>query len=205
VAPPRTVRERSQQSFASSRPLEKTRESQGLSGLSTADKSAWISAHLLTSPGSIRKLSVKAQRDCWRHVNDASQPIRTVRKQEASQSWGKDAKGKDIGDYTPDEFGGRAAKAVQLTALEVAHRVWLAKDAVSAQDVETERQRRKEMAKLTSELYGRSTTKYAQDPDWDDVEPIPQEDPKDALAAIAYPEHYASGETASRSCIWTIS
>jgi protein farnesyltransferase/geranylgeranyltransferase type-1 subunit alpha len=109
------------------------------------------------------------------------------------QSWGKDAKGNEVGDYTPEDFASRAAKAAQLTGLEVVHRYWIAKDAVSASEVEEERLRRAEMAALRSELYGTRASKYAQDPEWDDVEPIPQEDPEGALAAIAYPEHYATG------------
>lgn len=49
------------------------------------------------------------------------------------------------------------------------------------------------MATLKSELYGETMGPYATNPSWDDVVPIPVNDPEGALAAIAYPEDYAEG------------
>lgn len=49
------------------------------------------------------------------------------------------------------------------------------------------------MAALRNELYGIRPNAYANDPEWDDVIPIPQEEPDGALAAIAYAEDYAEG------------
>ena len=49
------------------------------------------------------------------------------------------------------------------------------------------------MAVLNLELYGERSNFYAEDPEWDDVTPIPQQEPEGALAAIAYPDDYAEG------------
>ena len=47
------------------------------------------------------------------------------------------------------------------------------------------------MAALQKELYGSFINSLAQDPLWDDVIPIPQNETDGALAQIAYPEPYA--------------
>jgi len=65
---------------------------------------------------------------------------------------------------------------------------------VSDKDVEEERARRKEIAALRMELYGQRSDPYSEDPAWDDVVPIPVQEPEGALAAIAYPEYYAEGK-----------
>lgn len=49
------------------------------------------------------------------------------------------------------------------------------------------------MAALKRDLYGEITGSLAQDPEWDDVIPIPQNEPEGALAQIAYPDDYAEG------------
>lgn len=49
------------------------------------------------------------------------------------------------------------------------------------------------MATLKNELYGEKMGPYATDPAWDDVVPIPAQEPEGALAAIAYPDDYAEG------------
>lgn len=54
------------------------------------------------------------------------------------------------------------------------------------------------MASLLSELYGKSSNPYAEDPEWDDVVPIPQDEPEGALSVIAYAEDYAEGTHRSR-------
>lgn len=64
---------------------------------------------------------------------------------------------------------------------------------IPAETVEEEKTRRKNMAELRRELYGEQTGSLAQDPLWDDVIPIPQNEPEGALAQIAYPDDYAEG------------
>ncbi|KAI0874618.1 putative geranylgeranyltransferase type I alpha subunit [Hypoxylon argillaceum] len=60
-------------------------------------------------------------------------------------------------------------------------------------DIKAEKARRQEIAYLHQELYGTGTpsNSYVEDPEWDDVVPIPQEEPEGALSTIAYEEDYA--------------
>lgn len=55
------------------------------------------------------------------------------------------------------------------------------------------------MSSLRRDLYGEQTGTLAQDPTWDDVIPIPLDEPEGALAQIAYPEDYAEGRTVALS------
>jgi protein farnesyltransferase/geranylgeranyltransferase type-1 subunit alpha len=98
---------------------------------------------------------------------------------------------------------------LQLSALEIQHSLFLEKKerekgkwldsktneavVVTADEVEEEKLRRKEIARLRMELYGERTGEYGTDPAWDDIIPMPIEEPEGALAAIAYPEEYAEG------------
>ncbi|KIH88349.1 protein farnesyltransferase/geranylgeranyltransferase type-1 subunit alpha [Sporothrix brasiliensis 5110] len=200
--PPKTVDERSHDRYYQGRPYARVSDTAGISALSPADRTAWASAKLLgtTARNNGRSgLSNKAQKELWRHVNEASLPLRTLPRPSASSPspWGRDKSGRPIGDYSFDEFRQRTEKRVRLTALEVAHHAYLAKrddDAVQVtpDDVQVERQRRADIAVLRMELYGQRTGgAYAQDPDWDDVVPIALDEPEGALAAIAYPDTYA--------------
>jgi hypothetical protein len=53
-----------------------------------------------------------------------------------------------------------------------------------------ELKRRAEIVKMES---GKQVGRYEGDPTWDDVTPIPQDDGKNPLAAIAYTDEYAEG------------
>lgn len=125
----------------------------------------------------------------------------------AQFGWGRDRFGADLGDYTPGQFSQRTERALQLAALEVQRTAFSDKRererekwvdpktkervAVTPDEIEEEKLRRKEIARLRMELYGERTGAYASNPTWDDVVPIPVEDGEGALAAIAYPEDYA--------------
>lgn len=127
-------------------------------------------------------------------------------------AWGADKGGRDVGECTPEQFEARRRKQDRLCALSVAHQRFLARRelaakgardrkgdayAVTDEDVEREKTRRAEMAGLRKDLYGDRTGAYAADPEWDDVVPIPAEEPAGALAAIAYPDDYAEGRFCS--------
>ncbi|KAK3378420.1 hypothetical protein B0H63DRAFT_247026 [Podospora didyma] len=203
-APPANVKQRSQQRFDESRPYEVARQKVGLSGLSPAEQVGWISARFARSNAVARsRLGPKSQRELWRHVNEANLPVRALKK---DPFWGRDRNGRDVGEYNLAQFDDRTAKRIALTALEVSSRAFgdLRERAnrgprdetsglvVTETEVQEERVRRASMATLRKELYGEKMTgKLAQDPEWDDVEPIPYEEPAVALAAIAYPEEYA--------------
>jgi protein farnesyltransferase/geranylgeranyltransferase type-1 subunit alpha len=148
-------------------------------------------------------LSTKAEREFWKQVNRESLPLRSLAK---DYSWGKDSTGRDLGESTIEAFQERSLKQNSLTALEVRHRSFLTKRkqaeqgvvrpngqpvVVTEKDIEEEKIRRKDMAAMKQHLYGQHTGPYARDPEWDDVAPLPAEEPEGALAAIAYPEDYA--------------
>lgn len=196
---PETVNERSSLRFYQTNPLEKRREEVGLHGLTPAERKTYTHAALII-PVSQDKvpLSNKTEREFWKTVAKDSLPIRRLRK---DYDWGKDRSGRDLGTYKIEDFEQRSLKQARLTALDILHRSFLTKRAAAQQegsnvpdkDVEEEKTRRKDMAQLRRELYGEQTGSLAQDPAWDDVIPVPQNETEGALAQIAYPEDYAEG------------
>lgn len=197
-AEPETVNERSRLRFYQTNPLEKRREEVGLPGLTPSEKKTYTHANLILPVAQNRvPMSNKTEREFWKHVTKEGLPIRRLRK---DYSWGKDRSGQDLGTYRLEEFQQRSLKQARLTALDILHRQFLTKRElakegaeVSADDIEDEKKRRQAMADLKRELYGELTGSLAKDPEWDDVIPIPQNEPEDALAQIAYPEDYAEG------------
>lgn len=188
----------------------------GPSGLSQSERTLWASAHFARSPTLVKCLGNKSQREIWKTVSEAAGglPLRAP-KSEKPTSWGKDRFGADLGGYSPENFAKRSERALTLAALEVQHRDFLekrerekgrwadpeTKEAViiTAEELEEEKLRRKEISSLRMELYGERMDPYTEDPAWDDVIPMPVEDGEGALAAIAYPEHYAEGTYALAS------
>lgn len=71
---------------------------------------------------------------------------------------------------------------------------------LTSEEIEIEKSRRQTMANLKRDLYGEITGSLAKDPEWDDVIPIPQDEPEGALAQIAYPDDYAEGKQPEDSC-----
>jgi protein farnesyltransferase/geranylgeranyltransferase type-1 subunit alpha len=141
-------------------------------------------------------LTNKTEREYWKQVAKEGLPIRRLRKH---YDWGRDRSGRPVESYRLDEFQQRCLKQGRLAALDVYHRQFLIKRELavetgaelSTEDIEEEKKRRKEMAVLNKELYGETTGSLAQNPEWDDVIPIPQNEAEDALAKIAYAEDYA--------------
>lgn len=136
----------------------------------------------------------KTEREFWKFVTKEGLPIRRLPR---DYVWGKDRSGRDIGTYSPDELEQRTLKHAKLTSLQIQHRQFLKKrelqNEVSTEEINAEKTRRKAMAALKRDLYGEITGSLAQDPEWDDVIPIPQNEPEGALAQIAYPDDYAEG------------
>lgn len=138
------------------------------------------------------------EREFWKFVDKENivwpQP-------EKNPVWGKDKNGRDLGTYTVEEYETRNKKASQLVVLDIYHDqfLWLRDSAkekgekLDPEVIEEEKKRRKEMAALKHELYGVYMGPLAQDPEWDDIVPIPLDEPEDALAKIAYPDYYAEG------------
>ena len=144
-------------------------------------------------------LSNKTEREFWKTVTKEGLPIRRLPR---NYNWGLDKSGRDIGSYKLAEFDQRSLKHARLTALDLLHRQFLTKRELairkgtdlSKEDIEEEKKRRQTMAALKRDLYGEITGSLAKDPEWDDVIPIPQDEPEGALAQIAYPDDYAEGK-----------
>ncbi|KAI1126392.1 putative geranylgeranyltransferase type I alpha subunit [Nemania abortiva] len=203
---PQTVRELEWQRYWSTNPLHKIVEEQGFAKLSPADKRTYLNLELVRSPGQVDKLSKKGQREFWKQLSDANIPLRGAPRPRDDQ-WGHDKNGRDIGDYTLEEYRTYEQKKSRISELrlestffklnrERAHlktRNVATRETytITEDDIEAEKARRREMASLHNDLYGVKPSSYADDPDWDDVAPIPQEEPEGALSAIAYADDYA--------------
>ncbi|KAF4120701.1 protein farnesyltransferase/geranylgeranyltransferase type-1 subunit alpha [Geosmithia morbida] len=203
-----TVSDRSTQRYHQTNPLSQQIDQVGLTGLTPAQRKTHAHASLII-PVSQDKvpLSNKAEREFWKTVARENLPIRRLARPRGEASWGKDRSGRDLGSYTVGDFEQRSLKQARLVALDILHRRFLASTAGSGtvasalpQDrIDEERERRRTMAQLTRELYGVQTGSLAQDPTWDDVVPIPQDEAEGALAKIAYPEDYAEAVAYLRS------
>ncbi|KAK3945189.1 hypothetical protein QBC46DRAFT_360711 [Diplogelasinospora grovesii] len=165
-------------------------------------------------------LGQKAQKELWRHVNEsANLPIRAVKKKWRTPStakplpgaqgnnsgfswgWGIDRNGHDVGELPLEKFQERCEKRIkERRHREDTQRVDTEKetdshpsnpnDILTETDEQEEMQRRREMASLRRELYGEITGTLTQSPEWDDVVPMPHDEPEAALATIAYPDDY---------------
>lgn len=111
-----------------------------------------------------------------------------------------------MGRYPIPRFDERFEKRTRLTELALQSKAFRERrerlrsgsaepgDIITDSDIKEERLRRSEMAKLNSELYGVVPEGgFANDPEWDDVLPLPVEEPEGALATISYPAEYATG------------
>ncbi|KAI0851616.1 protein prenylyltransferase [Daldinia vernicosa] len=200
---PQTIRELEWQWYYETNPYQKSFEELGLHGMTPADRQAYLNQEYL-KPGAAKTLSNKAQKELWKQLNEANVPLRSLPRPRDHQ-WGRDKNGRDVGDYTVEEYEAREAKKVKLLLLLDESSAFKTKRAkanennthdektftCTEEDVEAEMARRKEMSQLQHELYGTKMDPYELDPDWDDVVPIPQIEPEGALAAIAYPDEYA--------------
>ncbi|EWG42793.1 protein farnesyltransferase/geranylgeranyltransferase type I alpha subunit [Fusarium verticillioides 7600] len=204
-SPPDTVAQRSRQRFFQTNPIENRRQQVGLSALTPAEKKTYAHVNLI-QPAIDRSILVnhKTEREFWKFVTKEGLPIRRLPR---DYVWGKDRSGRDIGTYSPDELEQRTLKHAKLTSLQIQHRQFLKKREkqleVTTEEITAEKTRRKAMAALKRDLYGEITGSLAQDPEWDDVIPIPQNEPEGALAQIAYPDDYAEAVSYLRAVMAT--
>ncbi|KAI1367573.1 prenyltransferase alpha subunit [Xylaria arbuscula] len=203
---PQVIREIEWQQYWATNPVHQIVEEKGFNHLNPADRRTYLNLELLRSTAHIDDLSKKSQREFWKQLSDANAPLRSALRPRDDQ-WGRDRNGRDIGDYTPEEYAAYTRKKSRISELDLestffrrdrerAH--WKTKNpltgeiyAITEDDIKSERERRQELTLLRSELYGAKMSTYANDPEWDDVVPIPQEEPEGALAAIAYADDYA--------------
>jgi protein farnesyltransferase/geranylgeranyltransferase type-1 subunit alpha len=186
---PQTIRELEWQNYWLTNPLQKIVEEQGFTSLNPADTRTYFNLLLVRTSGQVDKLSKKGVKELWKQLSDANIPLRAGSRPTDNQ-WGRDKNGRDIGNYTLDEYAAYKKKESKLTDLRLesylfnkdrsrAH--WKTKNHLTSEiytlaedDIKAEKQRRQDMAILTSELYGETTGRYEIDPEWDDVVPIPQ-------------------------------
>ncbi|KFA47902.1 hypothetical protein S40293_05132, partial [Stachybotrys chartarum IBT 40293] len=192
-----TIRERALQQYYELCPVYKRVDEVGVTGLTPKEFNIWAHSQCIR-PLRQGKISFppKVEREFWKFVEKENivwpQP-------EKHPVWGKDKNGRDLGTYTVEEYEKRNKKASQLVVLDIYHDqfLWLRESAkekgekLDPEVIEEEKKRRKEMAALKHELYGVYMGPLAQDPEWDDIVPIPLDEPEDALAKIAYPDYYA--------------
>ncbi|KAI1117169.1 prenyltransferase alpha subunit [Nemania sp. NC0429] len=203
---PQTIRELEWQRYWATNPIHKTVEEQGFASLSPADKRTYLNLELVRSPDQADQLSKKGQRELWKQLSEANVPLRSAPRPRDDQ-WGHDKTGRDIGDYTPEEYAAYERKKSRISELRLESSFFDAdrerarrktKNEITGEvftitedDVKAEKERRREMAALLSELYGKKSNPYTEDPEWDDVVPIPQDEPEGALSVIAYADDYA--------------
>ncbi|OTB06134.1 hypothetical protein M426DRAFT_319209 [Hypoxylon sp. CI-4A] len=204
---PQTVREQAWEVYYATNPYEKAHEELGLNGMTAADRQAYVNKQFLKIY-KVNTLPNKAHKELWKQINEASVPLRSAHRPDDSW-WGTDKNGRSLGDYSPEEYEVYDEKRARLIDLKAESeefvRIWdrakighvvrigdtTKTYTCTAEDVEAEIGRRREMAALRKELYGIKMDPYVLDPEWDDVVPIPQVEPEGALATIAYPDEYA--------------
>ncbi|KAI0977495.1 prenyltransferase alpha subunit [Xylaria arbuscula] len=206
IEQPKTIRELEWRQYWATNPIHKLVEEKGLENLSPADQRTYHNLELLRNTNLVDSLSKKSQREFWKQLSEANVPLRSAPRPRDDQ-WGRDRNGRDIGDYTLEEYAAYEQKKARIGELDIestlfrhdrakAHYKTKNPDTgelytITADDIKAEKERRHEMALLRSELYGAKLNSYANDPEWDDVVPIPQDEPEGALAAIAYADDYA--------------
>lgn len=186
-----TISAQREAEYLASRPYQVLKDTKGLSGM-TADERAGYATYRFLETGVWRSFTEPQQKEFWKLVKEQHipQPLPKPR------DLGKDARGREIGTYSPEEYWAYKKRADELA--------WFRKEserfarARGCGEVELgdenpqvieERNRRKIIGRLSGKAMGR----YESDPVWDDVVPIPQVDGEGALAQIAYTEEYAEG------------
>jgi hypothetical protein len=190
-----TVREKKIAEYQASRPYENVDDTK----LTAAQRLNKAYSGLAAS-GNWEKLSEAQQKEFHKHFDKEKIPWPIPKWQhewDLLQLEKKDFRGKVLGTYTIAEWkvrekGERAKESLEHSSFTFKLQK-MATDSVgadiSAEEVQAERERRQKLAALEGKRVGR----YRGDPLWDDVIPIPQDEGKDALAAIAYTDEYAEG------------
>ena len=169
------------------------KDTKGLSGLTAEEKTAYATYRFLET-GAWRTFTEPQQKEFWRLVREQRIPTPLPKPRDL----GRDARGREIGEYTPEEYRAYRKREEQLGRFKRESerfrrkRVGKCKERESGEESEgviEEGNRRKVIAGLRGKGMGR----YEGNPEWDDVAPIPQEEGEGALAQIAYTDEYAEG------------
>ena len=187
-----TIAAKLEAEYLSSRPYQVLASTKGFPNLTPGEKAAYANAIFLET-GTWRSWPAAQEAEFWKVVKEQKIPIPLPK----PRLLGKDSRGLDLGKYTPREFELWERRERDLAALRGKSRAFKERreslrekgESIDIGEVEDERNRRK----LIGQLRGSRMGKYESDPVWDDVVPIPQDDGKGALAAIAYTDEYAEG------------
>ncbi|RKF59023.1 Protein farnesyltransferase/geranylgeranyltransferase type-1 subunit alpha [Erysiphe neolycopersici] len=142
--------------------------------------------HILSSiieTGNWRLWNETQQKEFWNSIEVRDLPIPITRLRDL----GKDSRGRDLCQFSPTEFYIYIRKERQVGILRTESKRFREQLFKEEADIEMERNRRK----LINMLKGKKIRTYEDDPNWDDVIPIPQEDSERALAAITYTDEYS--------------
>lgn len=189
-----TIAAKLEAEYLASRPYQVLKDTKGFAKLTAGEKSAYANSILLET-GTWRTWDPAQQKEFWKLVEQHKIPTPLPK----PQSLGKDARGVDLGSYTPAEYKIHERRQRDLRSLRDKSDRFRAKrcsiGGVTEEEVEEERNRRK----LLGNLQGRRMGIYERDPVWDNVIPLAQDDGEGALAAIAYTDEYAEGQSKSMS------
>ncbi|KAI1503648.1 hypothetical protein F5X99DRAFT_375088 [Biscogniauxia marginata] len=153
--PQQTVRERAWQRYWITNPYEKAyADAGGLDGLSPADRQAYLNSKFIKSlhlhnqyhhpkgaatlsSAAESLLSKKALKEFWKQVNEASIPLRNLPEPREGE-WGTDRHGRDIGDYTVEEYEALQEKKARLVRLRFQSDDFLSKRAKAEAEAEAD-------------------------------------------------------------------
>ncbi|KAI0593074.1 hypothetical protein F4775DRAFT_579556 [Biscogniauxia sp. FL1348] len=146
---PKTVREQAWYRYWITNPYEKAyADAGGLDGLSPADRQGYLTSQFIKSlhihnqlhnpRGTISSaaesvLSKKSLKEFWKQVNEASIPLRTLPEPREGQ-WGTDRYGRDIGDYSIEEYDALQEKKAQVVRLHLQSRRYRAKRTIAERE-----------------------------------------------------------------------
>lgn len=161
----------------------------------TADEKAAYTTSRFLETGAWRTFTEQQQKEFWKLVKEqrVPQPLPKPR------DLGKDARGRDVGSYTPEEYRAYRKREDQLAQFRrdserfTSKRKGAKELGGESSEVIQEKNRRKVIAGLRGKAMGR----YEGNPEWDDVVPLYQEDGEGALSQIAYTEEYSEGKFTS--------
>jgi protein farnesyltransferase/geranylgeranyltransferase type-1 subunit alpha len=189
-SPDPTISAKLEAEYLSSRPYLALAETKGLSNLTANEKAAYANSRFLET-GAWRTWAEPQQKEFWKAVESQKIPTPLPKPREL----GKDSRGRELGSYTPEEYKAHVRREEELRGLR--EKSWRfgekwkqGRVEETTEELVEERNRRG----VIGLLQGKKMGKYEGDPVWDDVVPIPQDDGKGALAAIAYTDEYAEGK-----------
>jgi protein farnesyltransferase/geranylgeranyltransferase type-1 subunit alpha len=185
-----TIAAKLEAEYQASRPYQVLKDTKGLSNLTPNEKAAYVNYRFLET-SAWKTWPAPQQKEFWKSVEQQKIPIPLPKPKDL----GKDSKGGDIRNYTPEEYRLYQKKEGDLQTLREKSTQFKQKGRKLGKqrdigDIEDERNLRK----LVGVLQRKKMGKYEGDPEWDDVVPIPQDDGERALAQIAYTDEYAEGE-----------